>query len=323
MASLRFLGIKKETAFKTYIAPDTYARIINESIEENPNLKPIDDASQREFASMTPPVWHYAGETPLIPLPDDLGHFLLGTLGGLATTNNAGPPIVYKHEFTRADTIPSYSGCVILDDWGRKMTSMILNSLELEIAMGSGLERLLHITPGWIVYKSEKWTDAIPTPTFSTLKPLLATKTTLKIATVDKSSIVRALRLKIDNGIPHEDLFNFGSEYMSKVKLERHQVTGEIQLDDDGSAEYDRFVAGAPFAITVDMLSGETTGNSTPPFDKFALSLDIPAAVYETNVVPHVERRSRPTIGAPIRAYYDATATYSLKATLINKTTTY
>jgi len=324
MASTRFLGIKKETTFKTYVAPDKYVRIISDSIEENPNRTPIDDASLPEFAEVTSDLWLFAGNTPMQPKPDDLGHFLLGALGGLTTTNDGGtPPAAYKHTFKRADTIPTYSGIVTVDDFARKMTSAFLNSLELEVAMGTGMERILHINPGWMVYKVEKWTGEIPTATFSTLKPLLATKATLKIGDVDKSSIVRALRLTIANGIPHSELFNFGSEYLSKVKKERFQVTGEIQIDDDGSAEYDRFVTGDTFDLKLDLLSGETTGSTVEGYQNYMLSLHLPKAIYERDVVFHADRRTRPTIGAPIRAYYDATATYSVKFDLVNKTATY
>jgi len=324
MASKRYLGIKKETQFKTYVAPDTYIRIIRESLEENPNRTPIDDATLPEFAEFAPDLWLYSGDTPMQPRPDDLGHFLFAALGSKSVTNDGGvPPDAYKHTFKRGDTLPTYSGIVTVDDFARKMTSGFLNTLDLEVGMGTGQERILHITPGWIVYKLEKWTEALPTPTFSTRKLLLASKATLKIADVDKSSIVRALRLRIDNGIPHSELFNFGAEYLAKVKKERFQVTGEIQIDDDGSAEYDRFVAGSTWDLKVDLLSGEVTGSSVPGFENFKLSIHIPKAVYESNVVPHADRRTRPAIGAPIRAYYDSTSEYSLKLDLVNKTAEY
>ena len=235
-----------------------------------------------------------------------LGIFLLAALGAVSTSqpDPTGAPSVYRHEFTPADSLPSYTLRVASEVTGRQFLGCVCSSLELSIAPGELLGISLEVvgqreeafSPG-----EPEWDDS-PYVGFADLVS----------AEVGGSPVsLEALTLTIENDLA-DDAFELGSAYLPEIPVQALSITGSFDLKFKDRTHLDRFLSGEETSLYLRFEGPEIEGGL-----RYCLELDLPRIIYKT-AGANVSGRERLVESVEFEALFDPAEGRIIKAVLQN-----
>jgi hypothetical protein len=313
----RYLAVGEETTYGTAASPTRYIDILREALVFDKGITPVETVFSRDIRKYVEGRARVTGSVDFNVEPENIGEFLKWALGSVTTTDDgAVPPVAYKHEFKPADIIKSFTGIVISEKVQRKITGCLIDRLTIETALDIAMGSI-----DVVAAKEEKDTGSY-TPTISTLAPFVFKQGTLTLGGSDRSQYLRALRLRIGNNIPVDDLYGFGSQYLRRIGVRARTVECDIEMAFEDTTEYDAFLAGTEVACNL-VFTGPSTGSTGAGFENYKLEIDLPKLVYRSDVAPHIDRREPLRITAPMQVLYDSAKGYECAITLVNKISSY
>lgn len=315
---VRYLAIGKETvAFGTPAAAVRYEAGVGD-VKPDQNWIIPEPVVQREMRKKSLGIYRARGTIgENFAEPEGiLGDLLLGAFGSESVTT----PItgVKRHLFTGAETLPSYTLRLGVEQTQRIIAGMLVESLTLKYKYNDAVKYTAEVLSGVVETKA-----AIDTPTLSALKSFAPTEGTnvCTIATADKKALVYEAELTIKNNIPFDRGSLAGRGFDTK-RYGKREVSGKLSMYFDDSTEYDRFIAGTEFDLNLKIQNGEIVVEPQP----YYLELDVRKCVYEKGVAPPVKPQNEPlVVDAPFKAFYDTTAGFNseCKVTLQNSIAAY
>lgn len=314
---VRYVGLGKETvAYGTVAAATRYAEA-EASIKPDQNwIKPPPIAS-RAFRKRNLGPYRARGNIRDFPVEPEniIGELLHMVFGSVGTTNpDTG---VYLHTFSPADTLPSYTVRLGVEQTQRILAGGLGESLTVKFAHDKDIMAVAEILSGFVETK-----DTIASPTISSLQALnmQSTLSVLTIGGVTKRNLVYDAEITVKNNIPFARGDLSGRTFATK-RVGQREVSGNLSIYFDDTTEYDRFIAGTEFTLIIN-----ATGPLIPPSAlNYYLQFELRKCAY-TGGVPDIKPQNEPlVIEAPFKALYDSTGGFNAeaKAKLQNAITSY
>lgn len=317
---VRYIGIGRETgSFGSPVAAVRYEAGVAD-VKPDQNWILPEPVVQREMRKKSLGIYRARGSIgENFAEPEGiLGDLLLGVFGAETPTLIATG--VYEHLFTGAESLPSYTLRLGVEQTQRIIAGMLVESLTLKWKYNDAVKYTADVLSGIVETKA-----AIGTPTLSSLKAFAPTNSpvnTCTIATVDKKSLVYEAEISIKNNIPF-DRGSLASRGFPTKRYGKREVTGKLSMYFDDTTEYDRFIAGTEFDLFMNVyLPAPYISGSYP----YYLEVDLRKCVYEKGVVPAIKPQNEPlVVDAPFRAFYDTTDGFNseCKVTLQNSIAAY
>jgi hypothetical protein len=299
----RYLAVGEETAYGTAASPTRYIDILREALVFDRAITPVETVFSRDIRKYVEGRARVTGSIDYNIEPENSGEFFKWALGSVETSGT-GP---YSHTFKPADTIKSFTAIVVSERVQRKITGCLIDRLTIETALDLATGSI-----DMVAAREEKDAGSY-TPTISMLAPFVFKEATLTLGGSDRSQYLRALRLRIGNNIPVDDLYGFGSQYPRRILVRGRTVEADIEMVFEDTAEYDAFLAGAEVACNLKFTRGTN----------YEFEIDLPRMVYRSDVAPHIDRREPLRITAPCQVLYDSTAGYEVALKLKNNVASY
>ena len=304
MADIRYFGYAAESTFKTTVAAARYVDQVRSGIEGDRGWIASDTVEKRARTKFKLGAWLGRGPLDTIVEPENVTSLFKWLLGAVTTTG-AGP---YTHVFKTGDDILSFTGRLGANLRERLLGGCLLESARFEARAGRGDAGLLRAT--WEILGTKIESDgAIGSPTFSTLTPFVWHEGTVTLNAVNKSTQVKRFALEYRNNIPIDDLYAFSTTEPTLIRVGRADITCDMDIQFDDTAQYDLFKNGTEFAAKFDFV------HTTTPYQ---LTFEMPKVVYRA-AVPNPDRREQIVIPASMEARHDTTEATALKITLINQ----
>lgn len=305
MADKRYVGIGKEDTYGTPDTVDRYAEAVA-SFKPNPNWMIPPPVASRAFRKKNLGPYRTRGVIGDFPVEPEniIGELLYGVFGAVSTANPTGG--VYLHTFSPADTLPSYTVRLGVEQTERILPGGLVEALTVRFPHDDDVKARADILSGFVETK-----QALQTPTISALQAFnyQDTDSVLKIATVNKRNIIYDLELTIRNNIPFDRGALDGRTFSTK-RYGQREVTGKLSAFFDDTTEYDRFIAGTEFTLEVRSAGPLITG----AYDYY-LDFELRKCVYLREAAPDVRPMSEPlVIDAPFKAFYDTTGGFNAEA---------
>jgi hypothetical protein len=312
----RYTALGKETvAYGTPAAATRYAEAIASVKPDQGWVIPPPIAS-RAFRKRNLGPYRARGSIGDFPVEPEniIGELLMGVFGSETPTNPYSG--VYLHTFAPADTLPSYTLRLGVEQTERILAGAMVESLTVKFPHGNDVQASAEVLSGFVETKA-----AIGTPTISALQAfnMQGASAQVLIATVEKRSLVYDLELTIKNNIPFDRGALDGRTFATK-RVGQREVTGKLSAYFDDTTEYDRFIAGTEF--TLDVIA---TGPTFASIYYYYLEFELRKCIY-TGGAPDVKPQSEPlVIDAPFKAFYDTTGAFNAeaKAKLMNAIAAY
>jgi len=310
----RFLGLGKESTYGTAVAATRYLEAIA-SIKPDQNWIIPPPIASRAFRKRNLGPYRARGTIGDFSVePENIGELLLGVFGSVTTTNPVAG--VYSHTFSPADTLPSYTVRMGVEQTERVLPGGLVEALTVKFAHDKDVMANAEILSGFLETKA-----AIGTPTISALQALNMqdAASVLTIAIIDKRTLVYDLELTIKNNIPFDKGDLSGRTFATK-RVGQRMVDGKLSAYFDNTIEYDRFINGGEFKLII-----TAVGPIIESTYKYQLGFELRKCVYSGGV-PDVKPQNEPlVIDAPFKAFYDTTDGFNAeaKATLQNAIAAY
>jgi len=314
---VRYVGIGKETVYGTAVAASRYAEAITSIKPDQGWVIPAPVAS-RAFRKRNVGQYRARGNIGDFPVEPEtiIGELLLGVFGSVSSAQQGGTA-AYLHTFTPADTLPSYTTRIGVEQTERILPGCLVEALTVKFAHDKDLQATAEILSGFPETKA-----SIGTPTISSLQALnmLDAASILTIATVSKRNLIYDLELTIKNNIPFDRGDLSGRTFATK-RVGQREITGKLSAYFDDTTEYDRFIAGNEFTLII-----TAQGPVIASTYYYKLNFELRKCIYLKDVVPDVKPQNEPlVVDAPFKAFYDTTGGFNAeaKATLQNTVTAY
>jgi len=314
----RYFGVGEETTFKQAAAISKYIDIVDEGISLDNQVIKVENVADIIAKYVAGPL-KIGGTVNFYVEPENCGQFFKWALGSVVTSQpDAGnAPNTYKHEFTPADEIKSFTAEVGLGDTNDaiKYKGMAIKALSLEAVAKEALMGSIDV----VAADLELVTAG--TPSFSALAPFVFHQGQVKIAGTANGDI-EAFKIKYENGID-EDAFAIGDRTLARLKAGARTITGEFDIAFTSNEQLKRFLGSATATSPQDTLESVAlkltmTGPLIEATYNYQLEIDLPRVVYNTTKA-NINKRERVVQNVAFEAYVDATAGYAIKITLINK----
>jgi len=304
MGDIRYLGIGEETTVGTPVSATDYIPIQSDRVTPDHRYLVMEDVSQRSYSRYAPGPFRNSGNIIMHLIPEGITKLFKWTLGDVSSSL-VGTSKAYQHVFTESTPLKSFTARIGANLVEREIAGCFVNSVELagsiDLAMAT-----------FSIVGGEETKQSIGSPTWPTyIAPFAFHGGSVSIGGSDKTSQVESVRIRINNNIP--DRWTFGSRYETRSEVGLLVVDGELGLAFDDSDQYDAFLAGTEFALQV-----KWEGATIEDTYKYTVQIDTPKAVYQTDTVPHIDRREPIKITAPFRAYYKDDTDKTVKITVIN-----
>jgi len=309
----RYVGLGKETTYGVGVAATRYAEAVASIKPDHGWIIPPPIAS-RAFRKRNLGPYRARGTIGDFPVEPEniIGELLLGVFGSVTTTE---PTVGVKlHTFAPADTLPSYTCRIGVEQTERVLPGGLIEALTVKFTHGRDIQANAELLSGFVESKA-----AIATPTISPLQALnmFEASSVLTIGGTAKRDIIYDLEITVKNNIPF-DRGALDGRTFSKKRVGQRDVTGRISAFFDDTSEYDRFIGGHEFTLIVRADGPVITGTY-----KYYLGFELRKCAY-TGGVPDVKPQSEPlVIDAPFQALFDAGFGAEAKATLQNTIASY
>lgn len=310
--------IKKETVRGTAEANATGGRSIPvlpaSEITPNPNLientKIFGDAEQRDFAAGPEEI---TGTLEIEPGADKLGEFLLSLLGGVVTDQPdvGNAPSVFRHRFlSDADAQhPLYTLFTDRQTHQKKYGGLGVGQMTFTFPVDARISTSID------AMALSEAAGAVLTPDFSTdLEDLIFSDVSIDLVGV-KSKQIREASVQINhNAILKRVLCD--SRQPVDVVAGPMQVSGTFQLYFEDDVERNKFVAGSVSDLFIN-----ATGQVLEDVQVATFALDMPRIKFTAGPIAEVD-------GVLVQdfawvAMRDPSNAFAVRATLINKVTSY
>ena len=324
VAEDRYLGIAKETAYGTAVAPTKYIDFSSFSV--NPvreNLYPP-TAQRRELVWKKEGPVREKGSLEVEVRPDEIDSFAYWGLGS-GTTTAAGDSLAYQHMIRPSEheiySFTTEAGSI--GTYARRINGCFITSLKFEAAARENLTCSLDITG-----RSETLVTPAQSQTFQTELPFAFHEAAVTLGG-SSFTTMEAFRVSIENSVD-EDAFVLGNQFLPGIRLEGINVTGDIELTFNSWTEYQRFLASTTattfgvqnsFALKVIFTSVQTTGSVSVGYENYLIEFDLPAIHYDT-VEVNEEKRDRIVMTASYTALYNTSSAYAVRVKIINTNST-
>ena len=310
----RYLGLGKESTYGTAVAATRYLEAIASIKPDQGWIIPPPIAS-RAFRKRNLGPYRARGTIGDFPVePENIGELLLGAFGSVSTQNLVTG--VYKHTFSPANILPSYSVRMGVEQTERILVGGLVESLTVKFAHDKDIQASAEILSGFVEQKA-----IIGSPTISALQALNMQNaaSVLTIDVMNKRNIIYDLELTIKNNIPFDKGDLSGRTFATK-RVGQREVSGKLSAYFDDTTEYDRFIAGTEFTLII-----TAQGPLIVTDYYYKLGFEARKCVYSGGV-PDVKPQNEPlVIDAPFKALYDTTDGFNAeaKATLQNAIAAY
>jgi len=308
----RYVATGKETSYGVAVAAAYYEEA---KAALKPDLgwlipKPVASRAYRTKSEGPYRTRGNIGDFPLIT-EGIIGHLLYGAFGSISTANQTTG--VYRHTFTPAETLPSLTVRLGVEQTQRILPGCLVNTLKLHFPNNDSVQANAEILSGIIESKA-----AIGTPTPSNVQAInmCGSECGMTIGGVTKRDVVFDLEFTLENKIPFERGALDGRTF-SKKRYGDRTIKGKLSAYFDDTTEYDRFMAGTEFSIMI-----HTSGPLIiDPYYHY-LEIEMRKCVYLKDVAPGVEPQSEPlVVDAPIQAFHDTTGGFNAEAKAVLQNT--
>jgi hypothetical protein len=300
--STRYLAVGEEASYGEAASPTRYIDILRENLVFDKQITPVETVFSREIRKYVEGRARVTGSIDFAVEPENVGELFKWALGSVETSGT-GP---YVHAFKPADQIKSFTAIVASESLKRKVTGCLIDRLTVETALD-----MVTGSIDIVAAKEEKDAGSY-TPTISSLQPFTFKEATLTLGGADKSQRLRALRLRVENNIPIDDLYGFGSQYPRRILVRGRTVEAGLELAFEDTAEYDAFLAGTEVSVNLKFVRGD-----------YEFEVDLPRLVYRSDVAPHIDRREPLRVTAPMQVLYDSENGYEVCLKLKNQVSSY
>jgi len=315
----RYVAMGIEPVMGKETTPYEFLDVVSESVRGEQNIIYIETAGLgRSIRQAVPGPWGESGDIDLIVGPENIEYILYATLGHV-TLDESGDG-AYKHVFTPASTIPSFTLDIAPDVKGkaRRIIMAGVTSLRLEAVA----REVLTATMSIVAAKEKFVTES--TPTFSTKRPFVFYDGVLKI---DGGTVARceAWRGTYENSIA-DDAFVLGSRFLPTLIVGPCNFSGDMDIQFLDWQYYEKYLGGTEPGKTIQSIAielnfvGESTGSTVSGFDKYQLKIEIPK-VYLNTSEANFDRRERIVQSMEWQAIYDPTYAYLCRFTVTNTRT--
>ena len=306
------LGLKKETAWGTPVAVDTYVPFISESLVKD--IEQIMDSevrAYREEPPQYPGISQVKGDIVFAVRPATIGYFLRSVLG--APSSSGGSPN-YTHVFLPATTahtdvcfLPPYTFEIHRDLASAfQYAGCVVDSLQLEMGVGQKIMRCTASILGKSVTLIAK-----TSPTLDATNPFLWSEAS---ATIGGGGVtqVESFSVKFSNNLEGVVTLN-GSSALGAIGL-----NGPLNCDISMTlncldlTEYNRFIAQSQNAMVLTVTKDVNT----------EIKIETAKLLYTAFPV-NVGGPNRMSVAITGKAKYDATLGGALKVTLKNAVSAY
>lgn len=301
----RYVALGKESPYGTPVAAARYAESVCSMKPDQKWVIPPPIAS-RAFRKANFGPYRARGSIGAFPVEPEniIGELLMGAFGAETPSNPYSG--VYLHTFAPADTLPSYTLRMGVEQTQRILAGCLIESLTVKFSHDNDVQATAEVLSGFVETK-----DTIGTPTISTLQALNMQQatSTMKIATVDKRTLVYDVEVTIKNNIPFERGDLSGRTFATS-RVGQREVTGKLSAYFDNTTEYDRFIAGTEFTLAI-----EAVGPVFASTYRYYLDFELRKCIYLSDVSPDVKPQNEPlVIDAPFKAFYDTSGGFNAEA---------
>jgi len=320
----RFIGIGKESTYRTAVSASEYINIISEDIVPDWDWVKLEEAGYRFVRDKIPGGFKETGNINLYVDAQSISKFFEGLLGSASTSDDGGSPVVaYKHTITPANSLPSYTLEIFPESpitYSRQVVGTGMLSMRLEAEAGSPLTA----TVGILGAKESLIPPSSTTPAFANKSPLPFNNSSVE---VEDSAVatVEAFRLDISNRIP-DDAFVLNDMFLPALRLEGGEITGEMDLAFTSWDYYKLFYGSSsatepsetPETVKVELIAtGGSTGSSETGFENYKLAITLPKCRLDTSNA-NFDRRSRIVQRLGFEALHDTSSGYAIQVEIVN-----
>jgi len=321
---VRFIGIGKESTYRTAVSVTEYIDVISESIEPSWDRVKLEQAGYRFATDKLPGGFKETGSIDLYVDAQSISKFFEGLLGSVSTSDDGQSPVVaYKHTITPATSLPSYTLEVFPESpatYSRQIAGTGILSMRLEAEAGSPITASI----GILGAKESLISPSSTSPTFANVSPLPFNNSSVEM---EDSAIatVEAFRLDISNTIP-DDAFVLNDMFLPALRLEGGEVTGEMDIAFTAWSYYQRFYGSAsatepsesPSTVKIELIgTGGSTGSSGAGYENYSLHITLPKCRLDTSRA-NFDRRSRIVQRLGFEALYDSSSGYAIQVEIVN-----
>lgn len=316
----RYFAVAEETTFKTAAARTKDIDQVDDSLEPDQGIIVSETVGSRFVDDVQVGARAIKGDVLFLVEPENIHSIIKWGLGGITTTSNIGPPIVYNHDIRpvtgiTTSVLKSFSAEIGFGTYARLLVGCLVDKLSFE----SVLREELKCTASLIAASESKLTT-LRTPAFSALTPFIFSQGIATIASIDKSAQVKSARVNYNNNLPLDDLYGHGSRDIARIEMQEAMVDGALEYAHIDAAQYDAMLAGTEFAVNLKW-TGASTTNPNAGFTNYTLEIDLPRCVYLKDAVPHPSKKERLQSNAPFRALFSSTSSYIAKIVIVNRVT--
>jgi len=304
---IRYLGLGREDV--AYGTPANASRYIETVVKLTPDQgwiiqDPICDPSRTKYNLGSYRIRGNVG--PFDVTPDNIGEMINAALG-----NGEYSPVDQDsnsrvHSWKCSNNLDSYTLHIGAEIEERILAGMLANSLNIKASHGENVQA----TVAWVGPGAAESTDTLATLTrdnLSALQPFVYHQAAgnLSVGNGDKSANIFDVEVNLENNIPI-DRGNFNTRYFPKSRRGSRAITGKLSCFFDDDDEYDRFIAGTPFAMDLKFVGPQIVGGRY-----YTLRLYMPVCVYLRDAAHPVQPMDEPlAIDCPFQALFDD-GTYS------------
>jgi len=317
MAITRYIGLGKELNYGEAVAASRYAEAVA-SIKPDQGWVIPPPIASREFRKRNLGPYRARGQIREFPVEPEniIGELLYAVFGNVSSAQQGGTS-AYLHTFSPADTLPSYTVRIGVEQTERILLGGLVESLGIRFRHDDDVKATAEFLSGFLETKA-----SLGSPTISALQALnmQEASSALSIAGVSKRNVVYDLEINIKNNIPFQR-GDLSGRTFAKKRYGQREVTGKLSAYFDDTAEYDRFIAGTEFTLIILANGPIITGAY-----RYYLSFELRKCIYLRDSVPDIAPQNEPlVIDAPFKAFYDTTGGFNAeaKATLQNTITSY
>lgn len=321
---VQYLGVAKETTFRTFVSPTHWFNIRTESLK--PEKEPLleETVAYRTPTIVGEPPYKVTGDVEMVVEPRYFGILLEACLGSVTTSeDNDTSPVAYKHEFVPATTLPSLSLEVGVEnpDMTKQVFGVGVTSIEIEATAGELVTATVSFLGSGMQVGS-----SLSTPTFSDVSPFAFHKGEVRIGGTTVG-YVESITVSIENDIA-DDAFVIGKAYLPELVVGGLTVSGSMDIWFKDTTEMNRFLSGSTSGTALDesvpetslelIFTGESTGSTVAGFEDYTLKIEIPQLVY-TAYEMGIDRREKKVQSIDFRGVgWDTETGKPIKVTLIN-----
>jgi len=315
----RYIGIAEETTYGTAVSPVEFVDILRERVRPERGLIHELTAARRAGTVTVPGGFHSAGDIELLIDAQSITKFLKWLLGSVTTTaDDPAAPVAYKHEFTPADSLPSFTLEIGPEVAGnaRQIPGCASRSLRIEAVA----REIVRGTLGVLGQSENIVTES--SPTYVNINPFVFHRAVLLVDGAEQAGIIEAVRLTIENDIP-DDAYVLGSMFLPGIRLQGLSVSGDMDIAFTSWDFYQKFLGGTspsdPTKLSLELkITGAKTDSAVAGFENYLLRVILPRVYLDTSEA-NFDARDRIIQRCAFTARHDETSGYIVKVEVINK----